>query len=416
MIHKNLTTTKLLLLLIVSPSILATLNLNTLPSFPFSKPRQCDSSIFRELTEKLGYPVAEYDVITEDGYILKIFRIQKKNTQIIPGLKPIFLQHGLFDSADAWAINDEDKAPGLVLANKGYDVWLGNSRGNKYSLRHQKIKTSSMKFWEYSFQEMGKFDIPANLDFISKKTGFEKIVYIGHSQGTSQLVAALSDPHSSNYVNSMLEKAILLGPVVYLSNPSNYFFSEFAKNSRIIAVLVHAFRMKELLPGQCSATSATARFNYALCHFVPEMCDLVLYFIEANPKYENMEKVAVYAEHLPSGSSWRTLDHFQQLIEAKRSHPVFRMYNYGAKLNKKIYGQRKAPDYDFGNIRTPIRLFMGVQDSMGDIIDNNFFIADLQRLGKDYKSYVYNDCGHFTFTVGKDTERFLRDILREIEE
>jgi hypothetical protein len=31
------------------------------------------------------------------------------------------------------------KAPAFVIAKSGYDVWLGNNRGNKYSRNHQSI-------------------------------------------------------------------------------------------------------------------------------------------------------------------------------------------------------------------------------------------------------------------------------------
>jgi gastric triacylglycerol lipase len=94
-------------------------------------------------------------VITEDGYILTVFRIQRKNTLIKEGLKPIILQHGLLDSSDTWIINDEDKAPGMMLANRGYDIWLGNSRGNKHSRNHTKYNPNKNKeFWEFTFQHM----------------------------------------------------------------------------------------------------------------------------------------------------------------------------------------------------------------------------------------------------------------------
>lgn len=36
-----------------------------------------------------------------------------------------------------------------------------------------------------SFDEMAKYDIPASVDFILKKTGQEQVFYVGHSQGTT---------------------------------------------------------------------------------------------------------------------------------------------------------------------------------------------------------------------------------------
>ena len=71
------------------------------------------------------------------------------------------------------------------MANLGYDVWLGNNRGNKYSRAHSKHDLKGADFWDYSFQQMGEFDDPAICQKILSETGHEKISYIGHSQGTS---------------------------------------------------------------------------------------------------------------------------------------------------------------------------------------------------------------------------------------
>lgn len=65
----------------------------------------------------------------------------------------VLMQHGLVDSSDTFIYNDENLAPGLILANKGYDVWFGNSRGNKYS--DKSLSPKVLSFWDFSFQEMG---------------------------------------------------------------------------------------------------------------------------------------------------------------------------------------------------------------------------------------------------------------------
>jgi lysosomal acid lipase/cholesteryl ester hydrolase len=103
------------------------------------------------------------------------------------------LQHGLFDSCDSWVGNYESRSLPFILANRGYDVWLGNNRGNKYSRNHISLNPDKdIKFWNYSLHEMGILDLPAMIDFILGETGREKISYIGHSQGTAQLFAALT--------------------------------------------------------------------------------------------------------------------------------------------------------------------------------------------------------------------------------
>lgn len=51
-------------------------------------------------------------------------------------------------------------------------------------------------FLLYSFDEMGKYDIPAELYFIMNKTGQKDVYYIGHSEGTTAGNNA-KDTHSS---------------------------------------------------------------------------------------------------------------------------------------------------------------------------------------------------------------------------
>jgi lysosomal acid lipase/cholesteryl ester hydrolase len=61
---------------------------------------------FTDYCKYYNYPVETHKVITDDGYILTVFRIQRKRSIIKEGLKPIFLQHGLLDCSDTWLIND----------------------------------------------------------------------------------------------------------------------------------------------------------------------------------------------------------------------------------------------------------------------------------------------------------------------
>ena len=40
---------------------------------------------------------------------------------------------------------------------------------------------------------MGKFDQPAQINFVRDYTGVEKLTYVGHSQGTTQMFYAISE-------------------------------------------------------------------------------------------------------------------------------------------------------------------------------------------------------------------------------
>jgi len=57
------------------------------------------------------------------------------------------------------------------MANQGYDVWLGNNRGNRYSDKHISLDPNSKEYWMFDWEDMGTKDVPAFIEFIVKKTG-----------------------------------------------------------------------------------------------------------------------------------------------------------------------------------------------------------------------------------------------------
>ena len=100
-----------------------------------------------EIAKKDGYLLKNDTVQTEDGYLIKIFHLTRQNrTEKRPA---VFLLHGLLDSSDSWMINKENSIA-YMLDRKGFDVYMGNYRGNKYSLGHISLNTSQDEFWQNS--------------------------------------------------------------------------------------------------------------------------------------------------------------------------------------------------------------------------------------------------------------------------
>jgi len=98
--------------------------------------RQLASMPFEQLCLYHKHLVQVHYIATQDGYVLKYFRIAGKNMKFAPGKPVILMQHGLLDSADSWIINDEHLSCAFFFANRNFDVWLANSRGNKHCLTH----------------------------------------------------------------------------------------------------------------------------------------------------------------------------------------------------------------------------------------------------------------------------------------
>ena len=161
----------------------------------------------------------EHTVKTTDGFELKVMRIKAKSMVWGSG-KPVFLQHGLFSSAETWVINKE-KSAAFKMAHAGFDVWLGNNRGNRYSRKNDHLDPTKddAEFFDYSFYELGKYDLPAQIDYVLKTTGQSKLAYMGHSQGTSQMFSALSEGHGN--LKDKVSIFIACAPIVNLKNSPN---------------------------------------------------------------------------------------------------------------------------------------------------------------------------------------------------
>ena len=92
-----------------------------------------------------------------------------KSTDIDIVNKPVaLLQHGILDTGVLWVINGKESL-GMKLVNAGFDVWINNTRGNRYSTEHQfldidnesdveYIKQQRQRYYEFSFHEMGMYD------------------------------------------------------------------------------------------------------------------------------------------------------------------------------------------------------------------------------------------------------------------
>lgn len=175
---------------------------------------------FQKLCEIFGYDHEEHVVLTKDGYLLGLHRLpaKKGETREHPGAstgKPVvYLHHGLLMNSEVWVcLTSPERSLAFTLVELGFDVWLGNNRGNKYSKKSIHHNPNSAKFWDYSIDDFAWHDIPDSIAYILQVTKEPSLSYVGFSQGTAQAFAALSiHPPLNEKINVFIALAPAMSP------------------------------------------------------------------------------------------------------------------------------------------------------------------------------------------------------------
>ena len=201
--------------------------------------------------------------------------------------QPVMLQHGLLDSSTTWLVNK--KSLGYMLYDLGYDVWMTNNRGNKYGRDHESLNPDiDKKFWDFTYDEMAEYDVPSNLEFILKESSkYEKVVYIGHSQGTIQLFAALS---SNPSLNDKIAQFHALGPVTTVSHQSVPLLDIIAQNDTFLYNIAKLAGQYEFLPN----SSLIRTLAPTVCTQIPSGCNLILEALCGVSYDTNVHRIPIY--------------------------------------------------------------------------------------------------------------------------
>jgi hypothetical protein len=152
------------------------------------------------------------------------------------------------------------------------------------------------------------------------------------------MFAALSDPKTMDYVNSKVAVFLAFAPIVYLANQESDLLNTLAYGGIAIEAMADTFGVHCLFPGKCSETSAQAEFMSALCAIAKPFCNGFLSIADANPKYDNTDRLPYFVKHVPSGSSLMQFIHYKQFILQNKKNLEFKMFDYGSSENKKHYG------------------------------------------------------------------------------
>ncbi|KAG6410168.1 hypothetical protein SASPL_128219 [Salvia splendens] len=335
-----------------------------------------------------GYKCQEFQVTTDDGYILSVSRIPEGRRGGVAGQKrpPVLLQHGVLVDGMTWLLNSPEESLAMLLADNGFDVWISNLRGSRFSRTHQTLSSYDPDYWNWTWDELVSHDLPSFIDLIFKQTG-QKVHYVGHSMGTLIALASFSEGMQVDKIKS----AVMLSPIAYLSYMNTAIGVLSAK-----AFITKIFGLAEFNP----KSKIVSDFLRALCVADNVDCyDLMTAFTGKNCCL-NASTVDLFLKNEPQSTSTKNLIHMAQTVR----DGLLSKYDYGnAPFNMAHYGQAKPPVYNLSRIPPNLPLFLsyGGRDALSDVRDVATLLDSLKLhdVGKLHVQYI-KDYAHADFIMG----------------
>ncbi|XP_060041841.1 lipase member N isoform X2 [Erinaceus europaeus] len=352
-----------------------------------------------------GYPSEEHEVTSEDGYILSVNRIPhgRRNAHLKDPRPVVYLQHALFADNAYWLENYSNGSLGFLLADAGYDVWMGNSRGNTWSRRHKTLSPADEAFWAFSFDEMAKYDLPGIINFIVNKTGQEKLYFIGHSLGTTIGFVAFS---TLPEVARRIKMNFALSPVVSFKYPTGIFTNFFLLPSSSIKKFfgTKGFFLEDKKRRDFAIRLCSSKILRLLCS------EFMFLWAGADWKNINMSRLDVYMSHAPTGTSVQNILHIKQLYRSSE----FRAYDWGDETqNMQHYNQTRPPRYDLRAMNVPTAVWVGGHDVLVTLRDVARVLPQIRNLQYFQLLPKWN---HFDFIWGLDAPVVYRKIIDLMKE
>ncbi|GLI64205.1 hypothetical protein VaNZ11_007397 [Volvox africanus] len=322
-----------------------------------------------------GYPLEQHVVVTGDGYKLGTFRIPYgRSGRGAVKRPPVLLIHGISLASTCWVINQPTESLAFILADRGYDVWMMNTRGNTFSREHVLYRDTQSSFWRFSVDEMAKWDLRETMKYIQDVTGISKVGLVGHSQGgTIALMALSDDPWLADSVSVL----VALGPCAYVKYMTSVVLKNFCRQANTSEIF------KLLPPQELVYMSVQMQQTYlnGVCQMPGTMltCLTTMEGIFGASRRITAAQYRRYWQIWPSSTS---LGNAMQWAEIY-NEPKARFFHSG-------YG----PEYKLENVKAPIIMVSGGNDvlaAMEDVAEQKRRLRKVLRKELHVPEYSHMD-------------------------
>ncbi|KAI1279555.1 Lysosomal acid lipase/cholesteryl ester hydrolase [Halotydeus destructor] len=387
-----------------------------------------------DLVKSRGYDCEIHKVTTEDNYILTVHRVMnpKKRRR---SKKAVLLYHGFFDSSDIWVgidtkgdygdghVTEEvDRELAFALARRGYDVWLANWRGNKYSTEHVFLNTSDPKYWDFTLDPIFGEDIYATVSYVLNTTKrsipafpsymyslmsyhAERIAYIGHSEGcTAGMILMSKHPKMA----ATLKPFIALGP---------YFGNRIARYFKMFSPPLARNPLYRFLADEPRSFLNLPRMQFCALPVIKMAC---LLFAWVSQGYTGQHALTekTYNSFTFYGTSTIAISHNVQIFISGE----LRYYRYDDnERNEKLYGSSEPPFYHLANSTNQyLAIFYSHADVTAAADKIEQFMDEYQGRIVFKRKITSPDFNHLSFAEANDVDFYVNkkviDLLNKYAE
>lgn len=296
-----------------------------------------DDSVAELLARESGLTFESHIITAKDGFNLSLHRCYLSTGDALPRERlPVIVMHGLMQDSESLLCGGSSSLAS-ALARAGFDVWLGNNRGNKYSSPGQ--NGNRVDEWDFSIDELAMLDFPAFVEYVLHHLQCKQVAYVGFSQGSAQAFAGLS---VSPDLCEKISLFVALAPAAFPRGFRDTLVqSLFAVNSKSIVSLV--FGSEAML-----ALTAATRRVLSKSFFACAVRHALWYLFASTSALISKDRQIELFQHVYSPSSVKCVQHWMQIMQSRQ------LCNF------------ESRPYDISLISCPVALVSGEADQLVD--------------------------------------------------
>ncbi|XP_034231033.1 LOW QUALITY PROTEIN: gastric triacylglycerol lipase-like [Thrips palmi] len=295
---------------------------------------------------KFGFVGEAYNVTTSDGYILGVFRVRSGTCRSYRSV--VIIPPGILSNAATFIFIKENS---LVyrLARECNDVWLFTFRGYLFGRGHTLLSDTSSEFWDFYAYHWGVYDLPAQIEFVYRKTNSTRMRYFGVDQSGSALLF-MNHVHGQRY-QRFLAGTYLLAPIGYFARVKSVVFDTMAVLRDALTAAGALVLHNEL----AFMNPAIHSVVYNLCGRIsPVTCYYLLQILGGNSKEINIQYFSYAFANVLDSISIKAFTYFLQQ-NGKLKYMAY--YDYGRAENLRRYNRTTPENVNLAATTVPCNFY-----------------------------------------------------------